>query len=255
VRPGEVWGLGPGASARLIGRRRDERLELVITAEGGRSVVEVAAERGETPLPPYIRRPIDPALDPQRYQTVFARESGSCAAPTAGLHFTDDLVARLRGRGVALAALTLHVGWATFRPLRPEDPFPPPVPPEPFDLPEATAAAVAAARRAGGRVVAVGTTVARVLEERARANGEVEPGAGRCGLMIGPEHRFQAVDGLLTNFHLPRTTLLLLVAAFAGQDAARASYAEALRCEYRFYSYGDAMLVLGPPPAAAGGAG
>jgi S-adenosylmethionine:tRNA ribosyltransferase-isomerase len=249
VRHGEVWDLGRGMSASLIGRMPDERLEVEIGTAGGRTVLELAAERGETPLPPYIRRPVDREVDPERYQTVFAREAGSCAAPTAGLHFTERLLARLRERGVAVAPLTLHVGWATFRPLRPEDPFPPAVPPEPFDLPEETARAISCARAAGRRVVAVGTTVARVLEERSDPNGGVRPGRGKCGLMIGSGHRFRAVDALLTNFHLPRTTLLLLVAAFAGEASARAAYEAALRNGYRFYSYGDAMLVR---PARSG---
>ncbi|MEE9218781.1 MAG: tRNA preQ1(34) S-adenosylmethionine ribosyltransferase-isomerase QueA [Acidobacteriota bacterium] len=245
VRAGEVWSLGPGLTCEVMRRLEDGRLEVRLHCAG--AVLEAAARHGETPLPPYIRRPVDPATDPHRYQTVYAGPLGSCAAPTAGLHFTPALLSALRSRGVRIASLTLHVGWATFRPLREEEPWPPPVPPESFVLSEATAEAVAAARRGGGRVVAVGTTSARVLEERATAARQVRAGSGRCGLMIQPGHRFRVVDALLTNFHLPRTSLLLLVGSFAGIGIIRAAYEEALRSGYRFYSYGDAMLILGLP--------
>jgi len=243
IRPGEEWELGAGLTGRVIGRRADERLEVEL--RGARPVLDIASERGETPLPPYIRRPVDPAVDPQRYQTVYARSAGSCAAPTAGLHFTPELLEALERRGVRTATLTLHVGWATFRPLRPGDPVPPPVPPEPYDLPEETAAAVRETRRRGGRVIGVGTTSARVLEACMIDPDGPRAGAGACALTIAPGHRFRAIDGLLTNFHLPRTTLLMLVAAFGGEPTLRAAYAEALRDEYRFYSYGDAMLLMG----------
>ncbi len=242
VKPGEVWDLGPGLSARVVVRLPDKRLE--VEMRGRRPVLEMAEERGETPLPPYIKRALEPALDTERYQTVYARHTGSCAAPTAGLHFTPRLLEALRARGIRAARLTLHVGWATFRPLRPEDPLPPPVPPEPYTLPQETVAAVEETRARGGRVVAVGTTSARVLEACAAAPQGLRAGSGRCALTILPGHRFQAVDALLTNFHLPRTTLLMLVAAFAGESACRAAYEEALRAGYRFYSYGDAMLIL-----------
>lgn len=243
IHPGESWDLGAGLRCHIVGRFEDGRLEVEI--EGCRPVLEAAEEGGETPLPPYIRRPVDPSIDPERYQTVYARATGSCAAPTAGLHFTPRLLAALKARGVRVAALTLHVGWATFRPLRPEDPFPPPVPPEPYVLPAETVAAVLETRGRGGRVVAVGTTCARVLEARAAEPGGLRAGSGHCALMIVPGHPFRVLDGLLTNFHLPRTTLLMLVAGFAGEATTRAAYEEAVRAGYRFYSYGDAMLVLG----------
>ncbi|MFQ5671149.1 MAG: tRNA preQ1(34) S-adenosylmethionine ribosyltransferase-isomerase QueA [Acidobacteriota bacterium] len=209
-------------------------------------VLEVLERSGETPLPPYIKRaPGDPRLagDRRRYQTIFARKSGAVAAPTAGLHFTRRVLEELAARQVETAFLTLQVGPGTFRPVtarRVEDHR---VDPEPFELPIDTAAAVARARRRGGRVVACGTTVARVLEARAEENGTVVPGRGTCRLVILPNHRFRVVDRLVTNFHLPRTSLLMLVCALAGRTRVLAAYREAVLAGYRFYSYGDAMLV------------
>jgi S-adenosylmethionine:tRNA ribosyltransferase-isomerase len=199
---------------------------------------------GEAPLPPYIRRPERRAEDDTRYQTVFARVPGAVAAPTAGLHLTRELLSRLAAAGIASAELVLHVGLGTFRPLGEAELRTGRLHAERFELPEATADAITAARRRGGRVVAVGTTTTRVLETRARDDGSVEPGAGTTDLFLRPGHRFRAVDALLTNFHLPRSSLLVLVAAFAGREAVLAAYAEAIAEGYRFYSYGDAMLVL-----------
>jgi len=241
LREGEAWSFAGGLTAEVIRRREDERLE--VRFHGPATVLEAAASIGETPLPPYIRRAIEPELDPHRYQTVYADPVGSCAAPTAGLHFTPELLDRLQKDGVQLARLTLHVGWATFRPLREGDSMPPRLPPEPYVLPEATAKAVAATRCRGGRVIAVGTTCARVLEARATDAGEVRAGRGSCGLTITAGHSFRAVDALLTNFHLPRTTLLALVSAFTGVSTTLAAYRTALASGYRFYSYGDAMLI------------
>ena len=198
---------------------------------------------GETPLPPYIRREVAHSADAERYQTLFARVPGSVAAPTAGLHLSERVLAALAARSVACAEVVLHVGPGTFRPLRDEDLRRGRLHAEPYELPEATASAVAAARARGGRVVALGTTVARVLETCARDAGRVEAGAGETELLIAPGHRFRAVDALLTNFHLPRSSLLLLAAAFAGRERILAAYAEAIRDGYRFYSYGDAMLL------------
>ena len=199
---------------------------------------------GEAPLPPYIRRNAPRPADAERYQTVYARAPGSVAAPTAGLHFTPALLEALAARGVGIADLVLHVGIGTFRPLRLEDVAAGRLHAERFELPAETAAAVARTRAAGGRVVAVGTTSARVLESRAREGGLVEPGAGETELLLAPGARFRAVDALLTNFHLPRSSLLLLVAAFAGRERVLEAYADAVARGYRFYSYGDAMLVL-----------
>lgn len=197
---------------------------------------------GRLPLPPYIRR--DPT-DPERYQTVYAREEGSVAAPTAGLHFTEGLLAALAARGVTAVFVTLHVGPGTFRPVRAARVEDHRLHAEPYRVPPETAAAVSAARARGGRVIAVGTTVARTLEAAAQASGgTVAPGSGRTDLFIRPGFRFRVVDGLLTNFHLPRSTLLMLVCAFAGRERVLAAYAEAVRLGYRFYSFGDAMLIL-----------
>jgi S-adenosylmethionine:tRNA ribosyltransferase-isomerase len=194
------------------------------------------------PLPPYIRRADAPA-DLERYQTVYAREKGSVAAPTAGLHFTPDLLAALASRGVETASLVLHVGPGTFRPVEADDVRAHRVDPERFTIPEATAASFARARAEGRRVLAVGTTVTRTLESAIDAAGHLVPGDGETSLVVVPGHRFRAVDALVTNFHLPRSSLLLLVSAFAGRARVLAAYRAAVAARYRFYSYGDAMLV------------
>ena len=229
-----VLGPGPGGEARVE-----------VTGPG--TVRELLDRHGEPPLPPYIRRdPGDPRLaaDRDRYQTVFAREEGALAAPTAGLHFTPELLARLEERGVRTARVTLHVGEGTFRPVRVETLEEIRLHEERFEVPEATARAIAETRAAGGRVVAVGTTVTRALESRpGPAGGAPEPGGGSTDLFIAPGYRFRFVDVLLTNFHLPRSTLLMLVAAFAGRERVLAAYRYAVEAGYRFYSYGDAMLV------------
>jgi len=249
VRPGRH--LRPGQRVTV-----DDDLSVVVESEAlaadGRRRIRLLSKRrdvaaglercGHTPLPPYIRRSDRPA-DRERYQTVYAREPGSVAAPTAGLHFTRAVLDRLTERGVEQAEVVLHVGPGTFRPvtaLRVEDHV---VDPEPFVVPEETAAAVAAARARGGRVVAVGTTTVRVLETVARADGAIAAGRGETGLVIVPGFAFRAVDALLTNFHLPRSSLLMLVSAFAGRERVLQAYAEAVGAGYRFYSYGDAMLI------------
>ncbi len=203
---------------------------------------------GEIPTPPYIKERL---REPERYQTVFARQEGSAAAPTAGLHFTPALLTAVRERGVAIAFVTLHVGLDTFRPVRVQDPRRHPLHREAFQLGAATANAVMEARRRGGRVIAVGTTCVRVLESCAEG-GFVRPREGWTDLFILPGYRFSVVDALLTNFHLPRSTLLMLVSAFAGRERVLNAYAEATRLEYRFYSFGDCMFITGPDPALAG---
>jgi len=202
---------------------------------------------GETPLPPYIRRDEAREEDEARYQTTFARVPGSVAAPTAGLHLSERLLAELEPRGIECAEVVLHVGIGTFRPLREQDLASHRLHAERFELPESTADAIAKTRARGGRVVAVGTTATRVLEARATDDRSVRAGSGTTDLFLAPGDRFRAIDALLTNFHLPRSSLLLLVAAFAGRENVLAAYAEAVREGYRFYSYGDAMLIQVTP--------
>jgi S-adenosylmethionine:tRNA ribosyltransferase-isomerase len=200
---------------------------------------------GEVPLPPYVRRPGgEEPEDRGRYQTVFARADGAVAAPTAGLHFTDGTLAALADAGVETARVTLHVGPGTFVPVKVDDPAQHRMHSEPYEVSAAAAAAVNAARASGRPVVAVGTTVVRTLESAAAADGTVRAGAGRTELFVTPGFRFRAVDGLLTNFHLPRSTLLMLVAALCGRERLLDAYRVATAERYRFYSYGDAMLVL-----------
>jgi len=239
----------PGAKLRFGAPGAELDAELVAIGEAGEVVLAFAPGAdpyavGEAPLPPYIRREAARPEDAPRYQTVYARVPGSVAAPTAGLHLSERVLARLGERGVALADLVLHVGPGTFRPLTEAQLASGRLARERFELPAETAAAIAAARARGGRVIAVGTTSARVLEARAREGGAVEPGTGETDLFLRPGSRFAVIDGLLTNFHLPRSSLLLLVAAFSGRERLLAAYAEAIRAGYRFYSYGDAMLVL-----------
>ncbi|HSG46246.1 MAG TPA: tRNA preQ1(34) S-adenosylmethionine ribosyltransferase-isomerase QueA, partial [Longimicrobiales bacterium] len=247
VRPGGK--LKPGRRV-LIGP--DLEVEMVDSAPGGGRVVrlhtslpvEEAIDRyGQMPLPPYLDREPE-ALDRERYQTVYARVPGSVAAPTAGLHFTQDLLDRLGVAGVERTAVTLHVGMGTFRPVEVEDPSHHELHHEWYEVPSAAAEAVRACRARGGRVWAVGTTAVRTLEAAADGSGSVVPGTGSTDLFIRPPYRFRVVQGLITNFHLPRSTLLMLVAALAGYDRTMAAYREAVAEGYRFYSYGDAMAVL-----------
>ena len=239
-RAGQLLDLGDGFRAELIAPVDGPTWEVAIA--GPAALSEFLEQRGHVPLPPYIRRPDRPA-DRERYQTIFARAPGAVAAPTAGLHFTPALLASIAARGVATAWVTLHVGPGTFRPLEPEDLARGELHAEDFILPVETAAAIGRTRAAGGRIVAVGTTTTRVLEARALDGGGVAPGAGRTRLFLQPPHEPRVVDGLITNFHLPRSSLLMLVACFAGRTRILAAYAEAIAAGYRFYSYGDAMLI------------
>jgi S-adenosylmethionine:tRNA ribosyltransferase-isomerase len=210
----------------------------------GPTLDQAIDERGAMPLPPYIasRRAADEE-DRADYQTLFAHEEGSVAAPTAGLHFTDDLVARLKARGIALHTVTLHVGAGTFLPVKAEDTADHKMHAEYGVVTAATADALNAARRAGGRVVAVGSTSLRLLESAAAEDRTIKPFAGETAIFITPPYRFRAVDLMLTNFHLPRSTLFMLVAAFSGLERMKAAYAHAIADNYRFYSYGDACLL------------
>jgi S-adenosylmethionine:tRNA ribosyltransferase-isomerase len=244
-RAGGRVSFAPGFSAELLEEAEGDRPARVLLRSRG--PVDEAVDRwGRIPLPPYIRRaPGDPrdAMDRERYQTVFAARRGAAAAPTAGLHFTASLLDSLRNRGIETAFLTLEVSLGTFRPVSADRVEDHRLHPERFRIGEAIAGAVLAARERGGRVVAVGTTVVRALEQAA-AGGRIRAGRGWCDLFIVPGYRFHVVDALLTNFHLPRSTLLMLVSALAGRVPVLAAYAEAVRQRYRFYSYGDAMLVL-----------
>lgn len=237
--------LGDAVVATVLSREGESGLVRLARRQG--SLPEALGRLGRVPLPPYVRRAADDpreAADRERYQTVFARHPGAVAAPTAGLHFTPEVLGRLAARGVERTAVTLHVGPGTFLPLReevlPEEPL---LHEERFAVPEEAARAIEGARARGGRVVAVGTTVARTLEATALPDGTVRAGEGRTRLFLRPGSRFAVVDALLTNFHLPRSSLLLLVCAFAGREPVLAAYREAVQAGYRFYSYGDAMLV------------
>jgi S-adenosylmethionine:tRNA ribosyltransferase-isomerase len=203
------------------------------------------AERGVMPLPPYIAaRRAEDERDRSDYQTVYAREDGSVAAPTAGLHFTPDLLARLEARGVGARFVTLHVGAGTFLPVKADDLADHRMHPEYGEVSAETADALNAARAAGGRIVCVGTTSLRLLESATGEDGVVRPFAGETAIFITPGYRFRAADILMTNFHLPKSTLFMLVSAFAGREAMRAAYAHAIASSYRFYSYGDASLLF-----------
>jgi S-adenosylmethionine:tRNA ribosyltransferase-isomerase len=203
-----------------------------------------AIERfGHVPLPPYVAR-ADVVEDAERYQTVYAAESGSVAAPTAGLHFTPELLAELEARGVQRAELVLHVGAGTFKPVEREDPAEHVMHEEVYGIDEEAAALLERCRRTGHAIWAVGTTTVRALESATREDGRVERGVGETRIFIRPPQRIRSVDRLITNFHLPRSTLLMLVASFAGHDLTMRAYREAIDAEYRFFSFGDAMVVL-----------
>ncbi|MEW6164888.1 MAG: tRNA preQ1(34) S-adenosylmethionine ribosyltransferase-isomerase QueA [Pseudomonadota bacterium] len=204
--------------------------------------IELIEKHGRLPLPPYIER-VAANADEERYQTVFARERGSVAAPTAGLHFDAPLLERLRDGGIGFAHVTLHVGAGTFQPVRERDLTHHRMHRERYQVPQATADAIAATRKRGGRIVAVGTTTLRTLESAASDDGSIKAGAGETALFITPGYRFKVIDRLITNFHLPKSTLLMLVSAFGGMNNIRAAYRHAIDHGYRFFSYGDAMLI------------
>ena len=249
VRPGRR--LKPGDRVAFSD---DPRLEAEILdySEGGTRTVrfetdgvflETLAEIGRMPLPPYIERE-SKAIDKERYQTVYARDPGSVAAPTAGLHFSEELFARIREKGVNVADLTLHVGIGTFRPVKVDNVEDHHMHFEAYTVPEATAEAIRETKANGGRVIAVGTTSTRTLESAADENGVVRAGSASTGIFIYPGYRFKVIDGLITNFHLPKSTLVMLVSAFAGREKVLAAYKHAVEDGYRFFSYGDACLFL-----------
>ena len=260
---GEVWQalMHPGQKlkpgARVIFERDGHQLHgevlerhffgrrtIRLWTDTGASVADLVDRIGHIPLPPYIKRD-DRSSDRDRYQTVFARQRGSIAAPTAGLHFTEDLLAALAAKGVERLAVTLHVGYGTFKPVRAARVEEHEVDPEHFSVSDATAAALTRARREGRRIIAVGTTTARALESLpVRDDGMVDAASGATRLFIHPGHCFRLIDGLVTNFHLPKSSLLMLVAALGGREHVLAAYRAAIAERYRFYSYGDAMVVI-----------
>ncbi|MBZ0112648.1 MAG: tRNA preQ1(34) S-adenosylmethionine ribosyltransferase-isomerase QueA [Thermoanaerobaculia bacterium] len=240
-RPGTLFDLAPDLWAEVLGPAADGRF----TVRFSEPIEPRLEELGHVPLPPYIKRS-DTEEDRRRYQTIYADAPGAIAAPTAGLHFDDAILANLEAAGIRKATVTLHVGIGTFKPVIVDLVHEHVMDRERYEIPAATVAAIEETRRRGGRVVAVGTTVVRTLESAAAGQataGQLMPGSGSTELFVYPGFRFQVVDTLLTNFHLPASTLLMMVCAFAGQDRVLAAYREAVAAGYRFYSYGDAMLV------------
>ncbi|RLB43785.1 MAG: tRNA preQ1(34) S-adenosylmethionine ribosyltransferase-isomerase QueA [Deltaproteobacteria bacterium] len=211
---------------------------------GAVCVREILEKWGHVPLPPYIRREARSEVDRERYQTVFSKRNGAVAAPTAGLHFTERLLEKLKESGVRIASLTLHVGYGTFQPVRTKDIRKHRLEAEYFNVSPSTAEMINACKKNGGRVVAVGTTVVRALESAVSSQGKLSAVEEKTDLLITPGFRFKLIDALITNFHLPKSSLLFLVVAFAGLDLVKKAYAHAIDEEYRFYSYGDAMLIL-----------
>lgn len=214
-----------------------------VSFSGQTEVIDILLKIGHVPLPPYIKRADEP-LDRERYQTVFAEKDGSIAAPTAGLHFTHDLLRSIRENGVRTTTITLHVGVGTFAPVRARDVENHVMEAEWVEISEQTAREIEDTKARGGKVIAVGTTTTRALESFSEGSGGVKPGHGMSSLFIYPPYRFRVIDGLITNFHLPKSTLVMLTSAFAGRDFLMKAYQEAIRRKYRFYSYGDAMLIL-----------
>lgn len=241
LKPGRVVHIAPGFDV-VIEAVTDRRTR-VVRLISEQPVEKAIEEHGHVPLPPYIDRADEPA-DAERYQTVYARDSGSVAAPTAGLHFTDELLREIAARGVRRADVVLHVGAGTFKPVEVDDPALHVMHEEWYHVPEATASLVNEVKRCDGAVWAVGTTSVRTLESAACDDGTIVAGAGETRIFIRPPYRFKTVDHLITNFHLPRSTLIMLVAAFAGYEPTMRAYSEAIAAGYRFYSYGDAMAIL-----------
>jgi S-adenosylmethionine:tRNA ribosyltransferase-isomerase len=248
LRDGDSVDFGAGVSAIVSDRGEDGSFALSFA---GDEPVELLLDRaGRMPLPPYIaaRRPAD-ARDAEDYQTMFAAEKGAVAAPTAALHFTPDLMAALDSAGIGHATLTLHVGAGTFLPVKADDTESHRMHAEWGRIDSATADRLNAVRAAGGRIIAVGTTSLRLIESATDADGMIQPFEGDTAIFITPGYRFRGVDGLVTNFHLPRSTLFMLVSALMGREQMQDAYAHAIRSGYRFYSYGDASLLLPPQPA------
>ncbi|HKP38561.1 MAG TPA: tRNA preQ1(34) S-adenosylmethionine ribosyltransferase-isomerase QueA [Pyrinomonadaceae bacterium] len=243
LRPGAKISFGARLLAEVIDEADHGRR--VVRFESDEPLDEVINEIGQTPLPPYIKRDSGEVTeDRERYQTVYASQRGAIAAPTAGLHFTPQILEQLKAGGIQVAEITLHVGYGTFEPVSVNDIANHRVAPEYFSISSEVANQINRSRSAGGRVICVGTTTARALESSAAEDGQILPGDGAAGLTIVPGYRFRAVDVLLTNFHLPRSSLLLLVSAFAGRELVLDAYRHAVRERYRFYSFGDSMLII-----------
>ena len=241
IKAGAFLKLAEGDAIEVVDHMETGERRVRLHGEGGDDAI--IARNGKIPLPPYITREAG-ELDRERYQTVYADAPGSVAAPTAGLHFTPEVLAAIAARGATVARVTLHVGPGTFRPVSDDDPARHHMDAEAWIVPDETARAVQAARAAGGRVWAIGTTALRTLESVANDDGTINAGAGWTSLFVLPGFRFRVVDHLLTNFHLPKSTLLMLVCAFAGTERVMKAYREAVSRRYRFYSYGDAMALL-----------
>lgn len=241
LKPGRHVHVSPDLEVEIL--EATERRTRIVRLRSTLPLDEAIERYGHTPLPPYIDRP-DEAADLERYQTVYARESGSVAAPTAGLHFTEELLDALAQRGVKRADVILHVGAGTFKPVEVEDPADHVMHEESYTLPAAAAATLNEVRQVGGNIWAVGTTSVRVLETAVQPDGTFTERSGETRIFIRPPYRFRAVDHIITNFHLPRSTLIMLVAAFAGYDLTMRAYREAIDTGYRFYSYGDAMAII-----------
>ena len=244
ARPGDVLSFGDGTLTARVEGIGEEGCRIVrFTADRERyeTVYEALHRLGSMPLPPYIREKL---RDPERYQTVYARHEGSAAAPTAGLHFTPELLGRIREMGVAVAPVLLHVGLGTFRPVKEERIADHEMHAEYISVSEESAALINERRARGGRIIAVGTTSCRTLESAADEDGIVHPVSADTGIFIYPGYRFRATDALITNFHLPKSTLLMLVSALAGRERMLAAYREAVKCGYRFFSFGDAMMIV-----------
>ncbi|CAA0123377.1 S-adenosylmethionine:tRNA ribosyltransferase-isomerase [Halioglobus japonicus] len=237
---------GEPGSHRLQVTGREGEL-FCISSQNGHTLADILQDIGHMPLPPYIERG-DETEDEERYQTVYAKREGAVAAPTAGLHFTEALLAQIDARGIRRATVTLHVGAGTFQPVRADEIENHLMHKEYFEVDESVCKAVRETRARGGRVIAVGTTAVRCLESASRATGEIEPLRGDTDIFIFPGYPFCSVDAMLTNFHLPESTLLMLVSAFAGREAIMAAYARAIEAQYRFFSYGDAMFITANAP-------
>jgi len=240
----ETTGCEPGPFQLVVTGREGDLF--CVSCEGSTALAEILRDIGHMPLPPYIERE-DETADQERYQTVYAACEGAVAAPTAGLHFTEELLARIEALGVRRVAVTLHVGAGTFQPVREEDIERHVMHSEFVELDEDVCAAVRETQARGGRVIAVGTTAVRSLESASMANGDIQPFVGDTNIFIYPGYRFHSVDAIVTNFHLPESTLLMLVSAFVGREAIMEAYSEAIDSGYRFFSYGDAMFITSEP--------